>query len=237
MKTSLTLNAFTKKSSLFVALLGAAVFFNSCKNDIDNTTPAIAALTVINAYPTTTPLDFYIGSSRMNNTGIAFGQKLNYFEAYAGNTSVNITATGSLTSIKTKSVTLEGGMYHSLFIIGKTAEDVDYLVLNDTPSAPGENQANIRFVNLSPDAGSLSLELVGDATNKFDDRVFKAATPFIPVTAVKSSFVLRDKASGTVKATLNDVMLAKQKTYTIWAKGLETTTTDAFKLSIQVTEH
>jgi len=236
MKTNLSLNSFTKKSSLFVALLGTAVFFNSCKNDIDNSGPAIAALTVVNAYPTTNTLDFYIGSNKVNNTGLAFGQKLSYFEAYAGNTSVNITSTGSLTSIKTKSIVLEGGMYHSLFIIGKTAEDVDYLVLKDNPSAPKENQANIRFVNLSPDAASLSLELVGDTT-KFEDKVFKDFTPFKPVTGAKSNFVLKDKASGTVKATLNDVELVKQKTYTIWAKGLETTATDAHKLSIQVTEH
>lgn len=236
MKTFTNLNSLTKKSSLFAALMGAAVFFNSCKNDIDDTRPAIAAVKVVNAYPDANPIDFYMGGTKVNNTGIAFGQKINYFEAYEGSRSVNITAAGSLTSLLTKPVTLEGGFYHSLFVIGKTTADLDFLVLKDV-FVPTTDKVNVRFVNLSPDAAAkLSLEVVGDTTT-FNDRAFKEATPFKAIVAAKANLILKDKSTNTVKATIEDVTLDKGKIYTIWAKGLETTTTDAHKLSIQVTEH
>jgi len=235
MKTFTNLNSLTKKSSLIAALIGAAVFFNSCKNDIDNTRPAIAALKVVNAYPDTNPLDFYMGGAKVNNTGIAFGQKINYFEAYEGSRSVNITTTGSLTSLLTKPVILEGGFYQSLYVIGKTPADLDFLLLKDV-FVPTTEKVNVRFVNLSPDAAALSLEVVGDTTS-FNDQAYKKATPFKTVAAAKANLILKDKATNTVKATIEAVTLDKGKVYTIWAKGLETTTTDAHKLSIQVTEH
>lgn len=236
MKTFLTFNSISKRSSLIVALIGTAVFFNSCKNDINESTPAISALTVVNASPNDNTLDFYIGNSKVNNTGIAFGEKINYFQAFEGDRSVNVTVAGSLTNLKTKSISLKGGMYHSLFIIGKTAEDLDFLVLEDTPTPPKENYVNLRFINLSPDATSLSLELVGDTT-KFEDKAFKGVTPFKPVPIAKSKFVLKDKADNSIKATLESVDLVKGKIYTIWAKGLANTTTEAHKLSIKVSEY
>jgi len=235
MKTFTNLNSMVKKSTLFTALIAAAVFFNSCKKDITDTRPAIAAVNVVNAYPDANPLDFYMGGTKVNNTGLAFGQKINYFEAYEGSRSVNITASGSLTSLLTKPVTLEGGLYQSLFIIGKTAADLDFLLLKDV-FVPTNDKVNIRFVNLSPDAAALSLEVVGDTTS-FNDKAYKEATPFKAIAPAKANLILKDKTTNTVKATVADVVLDKGKIYTIWAKGLETTTTDAHKLSIQVTEH
>jgi hypothetical protein len=235
MKTFETLNSLSKKSALFAALIGAAVFFNSCKNDIDQTSPAIAAITVVNAYPDANPLDFYMGGTKVNNTGIAFGQKINYFEAYEGARSVNVTTAGSLTSLLTKSITLKGGFYHSLFIIGKAPADLDFLVLQDN-FVPNAEKVNLRFVNLSPDAAALSMEVVGDTT-KFENKAYKDFTPFKTVVPVKANIVLKDKATNTVKATLEAISLEKGKIYTIWAKGLETTTADANKLTLQVTQH
>ncbi len=235
MKTFSTFNSFTKKASVVAALIGTAVFFNSCKNDINNTTPAIAALTVVNAYPDANPLDFYMGGAKVNNTGLAFGQKLDYFQAYEGSRSVNVTAAGSLTSLVTKPITLKGGFYHSLFVIGKAAADLDFLLLEDNFTQQAE-KANVRFINLAPDAAALSLEIVGDTT-KFDDKAYKSATPFKNIVPAKANLILRDKASNTVKASVNEVNLEKGKIYTIWAKGLETTSSDATKLEIKVSAH
>jgi hypothetical protein len=236
MKSLLTINRFKKKSALFAALMGTTLFFSACKNDIDTTSPAIAALSVVNAFPNTSPLDFYLGNDKVNNTGIAFGQKINYFQAYEGSRTFNLTFTGSLNSLLTKSIALKGGMYHSLYVVGKTPQDIDYLLVEDNPALPKENQVNIRFINLSPDAGTLSLELVGDTT-KFDNKAFKGYTAFKPVAIAKSNFVLKDNATNTVKAKLDTVNLVKGKTYTFWAKGLAASSTDTEKLAIRVTEH
>lgn len=225
------------KSTIFTAIAGVAIFFTACKKDFgNNNTPAIAALSVVNAYAGTDALDFYIGSQKVNNTGLAFGQKLDYLQAYEGSRTTDVTLVGSPTSLLSKSINLKGGVYHSLYIIGNTKETMEYLLLEDNDIPPANTKAKIRFINLSPDAASLSLELTGDTT-KFDDKAYKAYTSFKPVSAAKVSFVLKDKATNTVKATLNDVTLDNGKTYTIWSKGLANANTELNKLSIQVTKH
>ncbi len=237
MKTFSTLNRFKKSTALFATLVGTAVLLNSCKNDINQTTPAIAALTVVNAYPTNTALDFYLGNERVNNTGLAFGEKISYFQAYEGLRTAVVTATGTTTpNLVSKSITLKGGIYHSLYVIGKETADVDFILVEDTLTNPAANKVNIRFANLSPDAPALSLELVGDETS-FDDLAYKAFTPFKSVNGVKSKFILREKATDAVKATLEDVELKPGKIYTVWAKGLNTSESDTNKLTIKVTEH
>ena len=235
MKPILTFKAFYKNAAMVTALLGAAVFFNSCKNDIDNTSPGIAALSVVNAYPSTNTLDFYIGTQRVNNTGLAFGGKLKYFKVYEGSHSTKVTLTNSATTLATKNISLKGGFYHSLYLVGNATDSLDYLLLDDQPSQPAEGKAGVRFVNLSPNSTSLSLELTGDTTG-FKNKVFKGFTTFKPVTAAKANFVLRD-AANTVVATRDTVNLQNGRVYTIYAKGLATGGTDATKLSIEVTSH
>ena len=235
MKPILTFKAFSKKAALVTALLGGAVFFNSCKNDIDNTSPGIAALSVVNAYPTASTLDFYIGSQRVNNTGLAFGGKLNYFTAYEGTHTAKVTLTNSTTTLASKTINLKGGFYHSLYLVGNATDSLDYLLLDDQPSQLATGKAGVRFVNLSPNSTNLSLELTGDTTG-FKNKAFKGFTTFKPVTAAKSTFVLRNAANGVV-ATRDTVNLQNGRVYTIYAKGLSTGGTDATKLSIEVTSH
>jgi hypothetical protein len=235
MKPMLTFKTFSRGAALFTALIGSAVFFNACKNDFDNTSPGIAALSVVNAYPSTNTLDFYMGTQRVNNTGLAFGQKLSYFTAYEGRHAVKVTLTNSTTTLGTESIDLKGGLYHSLYLVGNTTDSLDYLLVDDQPSQPAQGKANVRFINLSPDATNLSLELTGDTT-AFKNKAFKGFTAFKPVPAAKSTFVLRD-ASNAVRATRDTVTLQNGRTYTVWAKGLATGGTDVTKLSIEVTSH
>lgn len=234
MKSPFT-SKLTKASAVFSAFLGTAVLFSACKNDMEYNGPEVAAMAVVNAYPNTNTLDFFVGGQKVNNTGLAFGQKLGYFQAYEGPKSIDVSYTGTATSLFNKSVNLKPSIYHSLYIVGSTPQTLDYLVIEDDPTAPPANKAKIRFINLSPDAGALNLELVGDTT-KFEDRAYKAYTMFKPVDAKKTNFVLRDKSSNAIKASLDTVTLTTGKTYTIWAKGLNAGT-DVTKLSIAVTSH
>ncbi|MBG6233946.1 hypothetical protein IWX76_000501 [Pedobacter sp. CAN_A7] len=235
MKPILTFKAFSKNAALVTALIGSAVFFNSCKNDIDNTSPGIAALSIINAYPSTNTLDFYIGGQRLNNTGFAFGGKIDYFTAYEGTHTSKVTLNNSATTLANKSIPLKAGVYHSLYLVGAAADSVQYLLLDDQISQPAAGKAHVRFINLSPNTTDLSLELTGDTTG-FKNKAFKGFTNFKPVTAAKSSFVLRNAANGVV-ATRDTVNLQNGKIYTIYAKGLATGGTDATKLSIAVSLH
>lgn len=229
----------SKRTSIFAALLGVAAIFGACKNNnYDNVnTPAVAVLSVVNAYPNTNPLDFYLGSERVNNTGLSFGQNIQYFRVYEGKREANIAVTGTTTSLLKKTVDIQAGNYYSLYIIGDKTETLDYLLTKDNTDAPAAGKAKIRFINLSPDAPALNL-VIDDNATKFENIAYKANTEFKDVTAIdKSTITLKNTAGTEVGIKLSDFKFTAGKVYTVWAKGLLNSTTDANKLTVQVTLH
>lgn len=227
----------SKRTSIFAALLGVATIFSACKHDnYDNVnTPAVAVLSVVNAYPNTSPLDFYLGSERVNNTGLSFGQNIQYFRVYEGKREANIAVTGTTTSLLKKTVDIQAGNYYSLYIIGDKTETLDYLLIKDNTTDPGQGKSKIRFANLSPDAPVLTLEVVGSDA-KFENIAYKGYTDLNAVTsAAKATLIL--KSNNTPIATLTDVELKDGSTYTVWAKGLNAITTGDNKLTLNVTKN
>lgn len=233
------LTQLSKRTLIFSALFGVAAFFSACKhNDGDYVnTPAIAALSVVNAYPNTNPLDFYLGE-RVNNTGLSFGQNIQYFRAYEGKREASIAVTGTTTTLLKKSIDLQAGNYYSLYIIGDKTETLDYLLIKDVATAVGNGKIKIRFINLSPDAPALNL-VVDDNTTKFENIAYKANTEFKDVAAIdKSTLTLKNAVTGAeVGIKLSDYKFTAGRIYTVWAKGLLGATTDANKLTLQVTAH
>ncbi|MCD0489747.1 DUF4397 domain-containing protein [Pedobacter sp. MC2016-14] len=228
-------NTRLTRTFLLTAAAGIAILFNACKQDDVVYTPTIAALSIVNASPNSPSLDFYIDNQRVNTNGLLFGDKIEYQRAYQGNRNTSVAVTGAQTPLITKTINLVAAQYHSLYIVGNQ-ESLDYVLLKDDETDPAATKAKVRFVNLSPDAPALNLEVVGDAT-PFTDLAYKAFTPFKDVTPATATLKLTNKTTGALVATLENVELKKGKTYTIWAKGLVTTTVDAQKLSIKVTEH
>src|SRR5690606_6283810 len=125
----------------------------------------------------------------------------------------------------------------SLYIVNKAA-DPEYLLINDKLSNPATGKAKVRFLNLAPDATALDL-VIEDETTKFENKAFKAYTDFADITEnTTATLKLINRANGNaVVATLDDVELKSGGIYTIWAKGLLTTTETAQEIAIKVSKH
>jgi hypothetical protein len=221
------------KSSVMIALLGAALSLSSCKTDVQQP-EVIAALSITNASTTIPSLDFVIEGTRVNNTAFLYGQKIDYVGVYPGTASASVYATASTKAAFTGSFTLTPRLYHSLYIVNDK-ESVSYVFVKDEYKETVTDKAQVRFANLSSDSPSYSLELEGDTT-AFADRAFKTLTPYKYIKPAIFKVLLKNKATNAVVATMNNVDLKAGKYYTIWAKGLATTTVDANKLGIHISE-
>ncbi len=222
------------KLTMLGLVMTIVLLFNACKKDDVEYTPTIAALSVVNASPNSTSVDFYIENQKVNTNALAFGEKIEYQRVYQGNRGTVVTAAGSQTPLLSKTIALQGGEYHSLYIVGKI-DALDYVFLKDEVSDPEASKAKVRFMNLSPDAPALNMEITGETTT-FTDLAYKGYTSFKNVNAALSTITLKNKATGDVVATLTNVDLKSGKIYTVWSKGLVNTTVDAQKLTIQVTQ-
>lgn len=223
-------------SKAFIAVVTLSVALTACSKRNNDIEPISAAgLSIINASPDNQELDFVIGNQRVNDEAFKFGSKLGYFALYPGISSLNLTLRGKTEFILSKQQVFESNKFYSVFVVG-TGTTREFLTVQDKLESTATDKANVRFINLSPDAAALDLTLTGSATELASKKAFKETSDFIAVDAGDNvSFDIKDDATKAVKATLSSVKLEKGKFYTIWAKGLkDKADTDPLKFSAAV---
>jgi hypothetical protein len=209
----------------------ASTSLNSCSKD-NTTVTSISGLTVVNASPTLGTYNVYLNSNKVNTAALPFSGTIPYFQIKPGTNSIMFTTANSTASVLTKAISLEADKAYSLFLIDK-ADKLDGLLVSDDLSATNAEKAQVRFINLSPDAGTLVLGQTGAAT-LVSDLPYKGYSAFSAAEAKTYSLEIRDKATGTLLTKLENVVLTAGKMYTIVAAGMLTPSTNDQPLSIQV---
>ena len=217
-----------------VAALGAvcllSLLLSSCLKSKSYPNPPIALVSFFQASPDEPLLDLYFNNDKVNWNPISYGTGLDYFNAYAGQRTVNFYTANTMGQLYSDTLTLKANNVYSLFLVNTPAAPA-IVVLNDTINRPAANTASIRFVNLSPDAPAVDLAL--NDTVQVSNKIYKGASSFIPVTGNKTyTFQVRQKGTTTVLASLSNVFLTPGYVYTIMLTGLSAGTTSADKLSV-----
>jgi len=232
MKFNLTFLSEKNRKAVTLAVMSfVAISLGSCKNDDVVNVPDQSAVNVTNASPTRNSVDFYLDNQKVNkNAAIVTGNNTGYWLAFTGSRTATVTASGNSTSILTQKINLQSGRYHSVFIVDSAANALSFLTIRDewSTSVP-QDKAQIRFINLTPDAPNYTLEYVGDAT-EFANRAYREYTAFKAVPA-KTGITLRLKntSTNTIVDSLTNVEFKSQEIYTVWARSKGTTPVDSVK--------
>ena len=216
-----------KSTKIILNVLLFALLFTACsKSDsLDSAPIYISGVSLIQASPTTEKLDVYISNTRASKDDFSFGEKTDYLNVYSGSRTFTLTKKNSATPLTSAPFTLEATKGYSLFVIDKL-ENVKFLLLTDDLILPESGKAKVRFVNLSPDGGTLNLAIAGKTTDLATNKAFKDYSSFELVDAAeKVTFNIKNGA-GLVEATLPDVKIESGKIYTIWTKGLKSAIDD-----------
>ena len=212
---------FPLKSLIVLSL--AVIFLASCKNDDDDLPqPDLAALNVVNASPGQTAFNFALDNQIVNGPALTFTDQTGYLSAYSGSRKFDVTLGGTTQTVLTDTLNLETDKYYSIFITGQTP--LSTLLTEDDLTAPATGKAKIRFIQLSPDGGSLALGIKGGA-ELFPAQAFRTASEFISVDP--GEHVLELSNSGGTALTETNLTVTAGKMYTIWAGGLLAGTGDA----------
>jgi len=220
--------SFTYKA-IAAALVLSLGFLSCSKLDRDYEPVQVSGLNVIHASPTIELLDVYVDNSRATVSDFEFGNKIGYLSAYSGNRAFNVTKKGNSTSLKSLTYNLKPQLGYSLFV-ANTLANIELLMLEDDLAKPAAGKVKIRFVNLSPDGGNLSLNVDGAATDLATNKAFKEFSAFEAVDATTGTqsvtLNIKNATSGAVEATIPGVKLEEGKIYTVYAKGLKAGTGD-----------
>jgi len=195
------------KALLIIAV--AAGCYTSCKKN-DDQPPATytTSLLVVNATDNTN-LNYYVNGGRINNTSVLFpGGTLGYLPVTAGAQDFEFKVPGGTTPLFSIPLTLSKDSVYSLYA-GTTADETFYT--NDVLLADTDlNLTKLRFVNASPDAGTMEVRFeskTGNVTTdtvRFKDVAFKKTSNYITFKAGTHNVVIYPSASpaGAVRDTI-----------------------------------
>ncbi|SEN39422.1 protein of unknown function [bacterium A37T11] len=235
----------TKHKKPFRAILPililATLFLGSCLKDDDNngydSQTIVSAVASVNASPSMQGYDFYTDANTIVNTeqDFKYDNQIRYKRFYSGNREFVIFKAGTTSSpVLDSSLTIENGKFHTLFLAGPS-DKLNFLLLNDgNLEKASSGKAKIRFVNLSPDGGELSLGIKDATALLASNKKFKEFSDF-QETAAGSLKLDLTSSNGTV---LKEITLVAQDgyLYTVYAKGFLSGNPD-FKIDLNTLDH
>ncbi|HTM97603.1 MAG TPA: DUF4397 domain-containing protein [Pedobacter sp.] len=198
-------------------LIFSIVILGSCKKK-EVEVPDASYIRFVNASPTFGTYNIYLDDKMLNSAAIPFGGTVSYSPFIFGKHTIKYTTASSNQPVFTKEINLTGNQIHSLYLVDVGAK-MDALLFIDNASVTSTTKAFVKFINLSPDAPSLNLDIAGGA-NLFTNTNYKVGTQFVQVDPKTYTFNLTDFASGAIKTTLPDIEFVAGRYYTIIARGM-----------------
>ncbi len=224
-----TLSTTLTRLFTFIFLF-SIVGLSSCKKKEENI-PDTSFIRFINVSPTIGTYNIYLNDNMINTAAIPFGGTLSYTSYISGNKTIKYTTASSIQPVLTKQITLAKDKIYSLYLIDKN-DKMDALLLTDEPGVASTTKAMVKFINLSPDAPALSLDINGGA-NLFKDKTYKNGSEYIMVDPKTYALDIKDSATGVVKTSLTDLQMLAGRYYTIVARGMLNPATNDQSFSAQ----
>lgn len=207
---------------LALFIIASIIGLSACKKNDD--APVVepkVGLNVINA--SADVVNIYLNGTRLNNnSNIEPGVSTGYYNVPVGKQTYQLkkafnTSSSTVETLFSKTIdTATTATDRSLFVVDETAANA-FITVDDLKADTIVNTCFVRFVNASPDAGSLDMAL-GDTT-QFKARVFKSASGFVQVGISGLKPIKVFHAGSATPIISGHVNLAAGKSYTFYSKG------------------
>ncbi|REA61538.1 hypothetical protein DSL64_11235 [Dyadobacter luteus] len=252
--------------SVLLFVLGATAL-TGCEDtsylDIDaaDRPPLSAYISFVNARPVNAGISFWTFTDKITPTPVAINQASEYYPTVFGSVQINITE-GNNTSYKASyqfgnSATFSATgrpngpiatFYHTVVAARTSKNNADSLILfYDDLKAPDAGKAKLRFVNLSPGAGTLNV--LKDKTPLFTNVAYGRAAnsslsgetlsawslgPFQSVDPGSYPLNFTNATNGNTTGSTSTITLEAGKIYTVFTNGLLQGTPE---FGVKVIEH
>jgi hypothetical protein len=199
---------------LYILLAAITILFTTaCKKDGSAGSSNLAAISFVNATVSSAALVPKFGNTNLIYSQIGFASRVNYgasnlFSWPGGSTTISLTqATDTTHTVFAGNLNLQAGGIYSLYLTGTVAQpDTVFMQEHLIQHASTDSVAGIRFVNLSPVTGPVSVGIKGLSNgSEVTSLPYKGRTVFKTYKADRTVasyiFEFRDAASGTLLAT------------------------------------
>ncbi len=221
------------KSLATLALLAGTMGLTSCLDDNDPSDyPPAGYISIFNGAPSNSGVIVYADQNKVNDFSLKYSDVLPYQNFFPGDRLFKFSESNSLTSLLEKEFEIKVDSVYSMFMV-EAAGVLDAVLVDDDWSEPTATEAQIRMVNLSPDAGAVSLKIDEVETPVFSDVVFKSNSTFKSL-ATKMYKLTVVSSTGETLATATNIELKGNRVYTLVIRGYKQATDNAKKLDLQL---
>ena len=196
------------KKNIILFLVTIPGFILSCKKD--NTVPIDSSLDIINAAANIPSVVVNFSEAAIpfyqNQAFVYYSSSLEYGFPSGVTPIVIVSSSDTTKPIFQGNLNLAAGGIYSLYLIGQSQKPDTFLmednIVNYTPDLAG-----VRFINLSPDSGPISVNIQGNAATQteFNSLAYKQISDFKTYDASVQygnyTFEVRDQATGILLTT------------------------------------
>lgn len=226
-------NLMLKSALVATMTLLGGLLLTSCMSDLEAPQlPPAAYVSIYQGSPDAPALDIFANANRVTNMPLNYSEVLAYSAFYPGNRTFRIAPYNSATSLVEKQFPLEADSVYSFFVVQEGAA-VNALLAEDVWTEPATNRIQLRLVNLSPDAGELSLQVGNAAADVVTGVDFKEVTDFKDLPSGNTTLRIKS-ATGTTLLTSGTLDLRSKRIYTLIVRGKKSETSGDKKLDIQL---
>ena len=191
-----------------------------CKlDDAQDTLPPAAYVSLYQASPDSPGLNIILDQKVINDGKFDYTDHTGYLRFFAGNRTLQIGPAGANNVVADTTMKFEDGKAYSVFFVD-TFNKVDLLVLDDNTDSPAAGKAKVRFLNLSPDAPDVDLQVADTGAPLATGVSFKEPTGFTEIDANKYAFQVK-ASSGDVLLSLPNTVLLDGWSYTVIVRGFK----------------
>jgi hypothetical protein len=221
------------KSLATIALLAGTLGLTSClDNDDVMEYPAAGYISIYNGAPGNAGVIVYADQNQVNNFPIKYAEVLAYQNFYPGERLFKFSESNSLTSLLEKEYEIKVDSVYSMFLL-EDLGDLDVVLIDDDWSEPTADKAQIRMINLSPDAGTVSLKIDEVEDPFFEGLAFKTNSEFESLDTKTYNLTVISTTGETLTSATN-IELKGNRVYTLVLRGYEQATDNAKKLDLQL---
>jgi hypothetical protein len=205
---------------LMSCFVGILLLASACLDDDNQNLEPIetAYVSLYHASPDAPDLDIIVDERRINNNPFDYGEYTGYLRFYTGARNLRFGPYGASNVVVDTTLELADNKAYSIFVVD-SYQHADVLVTEDS-GEPGEGQAMVRFLNLSPDAPAVRLDSSGTGAPLFDDQAFKEPSAFKAVDAGTYDFNVTTGGQTLLEMPGTEVFAGRY--YTIIVRGYQT---------------
>ncbi len=222
------------KFTKLAACMAALAFFTSCNKNDDDVVSGTARVSFTNASPDAPALDVYVDNAKVTASPLQFTGTTGlfsdpYLSVNAGTRNVRISPDGT-TNVTQGNIPFATNGVYSVFAFDtlSATSTLKGLVLQDNLATPATGKAHVRFLHMSPDAGTIDIDLAKtNDTTKISNKAYLgnvASDPGVSSFAAVNAgvYAINIRAAGTTPVLVSHPFtFADGKIYTIYASGLK----------------